>query len=197
MHRPLGCYLSRGWMTRPSWLLWGVAWPSQSLPAISLVHTQEGVKSVAVMWARCGTKAVTWLASPRKDLNWDTFSGVGNSAIALYLLSSGLMPSWLTMWPANEISFPISNFLSEIVMLSSLHLCKMMPALSLSSPRWVCCQRFFWPREVLWLFCQSGSTTRRKMRLTPWGPWDIEISPVEGEMWWGMNELSSARASWK
>ena len=145
----------------------------------------------------CGRGQGRWLwaglANPRNDLIWDTFSGVGNSAIALYLLSSGLIPAWLIMWPANEISFPISNFLREIVMFSSLHLCRIMPALSLSSPRFGAqmsvSSTIFLAQEARWLFYPSGSTIHWTMHSTPLEPLNTEIFPVAGERWWEMSSL--------
>ena len=43
--------------------------------------------------------------------------GIGNCLIAANFFSSGLIPVSDMMCPANSISFPISNFFREIVML--------------------------------------------------------------------------------
>ena len=72
----------------------------------------------AVICARSGTNAINWLARLRNDRSCDTLVGVGKSAMAWYLLSSGLILVWLIICPA-KVSFPNSNFLREIVMFRS------------------------------------------------------------------------------
>ena len=88
------------------------------------------VRKAAVMCAKSGTTAVNWLARPRNDCSCDALVGVGKSAMAWYLLSLGLIPAWLIMCPAKVISFPSSNFLSEIVMFRSRQSSRMIHARS-------------------------------------------------------------------
>ena len=125
---------------------------------MSSVHTQavpflRSGRRVAVMFARSGTKAMSWFASPTNNLSWNIFSGVGKSAMALYLLSSGLIPNWLTMWSAKELSFPISNFFKKLWcwgLCISVRRCALFPwALPDLEPRWWYRPRIIWPREDL------------------------------------------------
>ena len=127
-------------------------WKSSSM---SLVHTQtvpflsSGLR-LAVIWARSGMNAVSWLARSRNERSWETLVGVGNSAMALYLLTSGLMPDCLTMWPAKVISFPNSSFLREIVIFRSRQRSRMMTALlcNSSSPNYGVIYNFLIPGEA-------------------------------------------------
>ena len=82
------------------------------------------------MCAKSGTNAVNRLAIPRNNRCCNTLVGVGKSAMAWYLLSLGLIPTWPIMFPAKVISFPSSNFLSEIVMFRSQQRSRMMHARS-------------------------------------------------------------------
>ena len=63
----------------------------------------------------------SWLANPRNALTSFIQEGVGNCLMAANFLSFGLTPWSGMICPANSISFPISNFLRDIVMLFSLH----------------------------------------------------------------------------
>ena len=87
-------------------------------------------RRAAIICARSGTNAVNLLTKPRNDRSCDTLVGVGRSAMAWYLLSSGLIPAWLIICPAKVISFPNSNFLREIVMFRSRQRSRMIHVLS-------------------------------------------------------------------
>ena len=73
------------------------------------------------MCARSGMNDPSWLTSPRNPLTSLMHDGVGNCFIAANFFSSGLIPVSDIMCPANSISFPISNFFREMVMLLFLH----------------------------------------------------------------------------
>ena len=74
-----------------------------------------------VSWERSGMKLPSWLAKPRNLLISLCDLGAGKLVRAARLAGSGLIPCPLTMWPANVISCPISNFFLEMVMPAVLH----------------------------------------------------------------------------
>ena len=149
--------------------------------SMSSVQTQaipffSSGRSAAVIWAKSGTNDVSWFTRPRNDLSWETLVAVGNSAIARYLLLSGLMPAWLMIYPAKVISFPPISWVKMLywghdnVRGLWLPVPVVLPGLG---PRWWCCWQFSWPMVVLLLFCLSDSATRLMRRWGPWEPWDI------------------------
>ena len=78
---------------------------------MSFVHTQavpflSSDLRLAAMCAKSGMNEASCFARPKNDRSWDMLVGVGNSAMALYLLSYGRMPELLTIFPAKVISFP-------------------------------------------------------------------------------------------
>ena len=97
----------------------------------------------------------SWLANPRNALTSLMHEGVGNCLIAANFFSSGLIPVSDMMCPANSISFPISNFLHEMVMLFVLHLSSTVFVPKQDPPR--CLPKLwyhlpvFWPMVVLLL----------------------------------------------
>ena len=104
---------------RMSLIFLNAAWFSGSACHVVLFFKRGCI--ALVICARSGLNDPSWLASPRNTLTYSMHEGVGNRLIAANFFSSGLIPVSDIMSPANAISFPISFFFREMVILFSLH----------------------------------------------------------------------------
>ena len=88
---------------------------------LNVTYLPQSSRRVLEFWIWSGIKKDSWFVSPRNDLTPVASVGTGNYFIALTQLESGLTPFLEIMYPANEISSPMTNFFLDKIMFAFSH----------------------------------------------------------------------------